>query len=46
MLAAENGNKDVVLILTQKGANLDLVNQVSVHADMLYEKVNITDFFI
>ena len=31
MLAAENGHKDVVLILTQKGANLDLVNKVSVH---------------
>ena len=29
MLAAENGYKDVVLILTQKGANLDLVNAVS-----------------
>ena len=40
MLAAENGHKDVVLILTQKGANLDLVNKVSVHAHMLYEKVN------
>ena len=46
MLAAENGHKDVVLILTQKGANLDLVNKVSVHAHMLYEKVNITDFLI
>ena len=31
MLAAENGHKDVVLILAQKGANLDLVNRVSVH---------------
>ena len=36
MLAAENGYKDVVLILTQKGANLDLVNEVSVHVHMLY----------
>ena len=38
MLAAMNGHKDVVLILTQKGANLDLVNKVSVHVHMLYEK--------
>ena len=35
MLAAENGHKDVVLILTQRGANLDLVDIVSVHVDML-----------
>ena len=46
MLAAENRHKDVVLILTQKGANLDLVNKVSVHAHMLYVKVNMTDFLI
>ena len=46
MLAAEYGHKDVVLFLTQKGANLDLVNKVSVHAHMLYEKVNITDFLV
>ena len=38
MLAAMNGHKDVVLILTQKGANLDLVNNVSVHVHTLYEK--------
>ena len=31
MLAAEKGHKDVVLILTQKGANLDLVNRVSIY---------------
>ena len=31
MLAAKKGHKDVVLILTQKGANLDLVNKVSVY---------------
>ena len=37
MLAAMNGHKDVVLILTQKGANLDLVNKVSVHVHMLYD---------
>ena len=30
MLAAMNGHKDVVLILTHKGANLDIVNNVSV----------------
>ena len=39
MLAAKNGHKDVVLILTQKGVNLDLVNDVSVHVGMLYEKL-------
>ena len=43
MLAAENGHKDVVLFLTQKGANLNLVNEVSVHVYMLYEKVSITE---
>ena len=31
MLATKKGHKDVVLILTQKGANLDLVNRVSVY---------------
>ena len=36
MLAARNGHKDVVLILTQRGANLNHVNSVSVHVDMLY----------
>ena len=35
MLAARNGHKDVVLILTQRGASLDLVDSVSVHVDML-----------
>ena len=38
MLAAKNGHKDVVLILTQKLANLNLVNTVSVYVDMLYDK--------
>ena len=38
MLAAMNGHKDVVLILTQKGANLNVVNTVSVHVHMLYDK--------
>ena len=36
MLAAKNGHKDVVFILTEKGANLNLVNKVSVHVHMLY----------
>ena len=35
MLAANNGHKDVVLILTQRGASLNLVDAVSVHVDML-----------
>ena len=35
MLAAKNGHKDVVFILTEKGANLNLVDKVSVHIDML-----------
>ena len=34
MLAAK---KEVVLILTQKEANLDVVNEVSVHLHMLYD---------
>ena len=38
MLAAKNRHKDVVLILTQKGANLNIVNRVSVHVRMLYDK--------
>ena len=38
MLAAKNGHKDVVFILTQKAANLDLVNEVSVHVHILYNK--------
>ena len=35
MLAAEKGYKDVVLILTKNGANLDVVNEVNVHLHML-----------
>ena len=35
MLAAMRGHKDIVLILAQKGANLDIVNEVSVHIHML-----------
>ena len=43
MLAAKNGHKDVVLILTQKGANLNLVNKVSVHVHVLYDKSCISE---
>ena len=43
MLAAENGHKDIVLILAQKGANLDLVSRVSLQVHMLYEEVSITE---
>ena len=43
LLAAMKGNKDVVLILIMKGANLDIVNAVSVHAYMLYDKVYTTE---
>ena len=38
MLAAENGHKDVVFILAEEGANLDLVDKVSVHVHVLYKK--------
>ena len=37
MSAAKKGHKYVVLILTQKGTNLDVVNEVSVHIHMLYD---------
>ena len=40
MLAAKNGHKDIVLILTQKGANLNLVDKVSVHV----HKINVSLF--
>ena len=44
MLAAKNGKKNVVLILTQKGANLNLVNKVSVYVvPMLYDKSCISE---
>ena len=43
MLAAKNGHKDVVLILAQKGANLNLFDRVSIHVHMLYEKNCITE---
>ena len=38
MLAVMNRHKDVVLILTQKGANPNVVNGVSVYVRMLYDK--------
>ena len=38
MLAASNGQRDVILTLIQRGANLDLVDTVSVHLHMLYYK--------
>ena len=44
MLAAKNRHKDVVLILAQKGANLNLVDKVSVHVHTLYEKNRITKY--
>ena len=31
MLAAKKGHKDIVLILTQKGANLEVFNKVSIY---------------
>ena len=49
MLAAEKGHKGIVLFLTQKEANLDLVNKVSVHVYMLYDKpciVNVPYFIL
>ena len=45
MLAADKGHKDIVLILAQKGANLDLVNKVSVHVHMLNNKPCITEHY-
>ena len=43
MLAAMNGHKDVVLILTQKGASPNFVNKVSVYVRMLYDKSCISE---
>ena len=36
MLAADNGHEDVVLLLMNNGANLDLVDRVSVDVHVLY----------
>ena len=46
MLAAMNGHKDVVLILTHKGANLDIVNEVSVRVYILYDKSCISEIIM
>ena len=43
MLTAMKGHKDVVLILIQKGANLDLVNKVNVYVRKLYDKGYVTE---
>ena len=43
ILAAKNGHKDVVLILVQKGANLDIIEKVNIHVHMLYEIGCITE---
>ena len=36
MLAADQGHKDVILILTQRGANLDILNAVGVLVHILH----------
>ena len=46
MLAAMNGHKDVVLILTYKGANLDIVNEVFVCVYILYDKSCISEIIM
>ena len=38
MLGAGNGHKDVISILIQRGANLNIVDPVSVYVHMLYYK--------
>ena len=38
MLAAMNRHKKVVLILTQKLANLNVTDKVSVHVHILHDK--------
>ena len=38
MLAADRGHKDIILILTQRGANLDLVDAVSIYVHLLHYK--------
>ena len=43
MLAVMNGHKDVVLLLLQKGANLEHVNNVSVHVLILFHKLYIIE---
>ena len=41
MLAAKRGHKDVVLILTQKGANLEVVNKVSIYVHTTKNKMQV-----
>ena len=43
MLAVIKGHKGVVLLLIQKGANLELFNEVSVGILILYHKQCITE---
>ena len=43
ILAVMNGHKDVVLLLLQKGANLEHVNNVSVHILILFHILCITE---
>ena len=38
MLAADNGHKDVISILIQRGANLNVIDSVSLYVHMLYYK--------
>ena len=38
MLAANNGHKDVILTLIQRGSNLELADPVSVHVHKLCYK--------
>ena len=51
MLAVKNGHKDIVFILTNKGANLELVNSVSFHVifymtNSVYLKIKYKSFFV
>ena len=46
MLSARNGCKDVVLILAECKANLDLVDAVSVHVHVLNYKAQVSLFYI
>ena len=40
MLVEKNGHKDVFLILTERGANRDLVVAKSFYMDMFYYYIN------
>ena len=39
MIAAMKGHKKIILMLTQRGANLDIVNQVSMYCLYKYNIV-------